>query len=140
MSDPAPWISRWPRSLADYPDAEFSIVSKDTGFDPVVMYWQDRGIRISREEPEIAPAKTAAAAALAPVPEPTVLPELTAVPEPAAALELTASPDPTVAKEYKTRLGALGLTGADLCVATGILMAPCANRRKTGGRMPATAS
>lgn len=109
------------RLIALHPDAEFSIISKDTGFDPVVMYWRDRGIRISREEPEIIPAKAAAAAALAPAPEPIAPPDPTAVPE------------PTVAKEYKTRLGALGLTESDLCVATGILMAamrqPEKNRR-----------
>ena len=34
-----------------HPDDAYVIISKDKGFDPVVRYWRDRGIRISREAP-----------------------------------------------------------------------------------------
>lgn len=97
------------RLVTLHPDDGYVVVSGDTGFDVVVKYWLARGVRISRECPEVAPKATKAATD-------KEAPEKTAPGDGPASDAGNA-----VAVEYHDRLRDLGLAGADLDAALDIL-------------------
>ena len=39
--------------MQKYPDAEYNILSKDKGYDPMVKFWSSAGFDVNRIEPEI---------------------------------------------------------------------------------------
>ena len=127
------------RMVALRPADEYTIVSADAGYDPVVRYWRDRGISVARKAPATPSAKPAkpdnVQQSARPGPS-KAHPQLAqdAVREYLERKEAKSTPavaalsEKEVRAEYKTRLKAVGVEGGDADVAVGILIA--AMRRK----------
>lgn len=96
--------------VALHPDAEFIIISKDTGFNVVVEYWRRRKLNVRREG----------------LPVPSVVPLPTLVQKPA-------TPEQEIREKYKEMLRKAGMEDGDLCIVAAILMAAMSepqNKRK----------
>lgn len=144
--------------VARHPDAAFIVLSKDTGFDVAVKYWQDRGMNVTRQSmpiprdvfPEIEPYATLPPEI--PAMDTNSRPQDDGVaiesswdelpPEDYAPIKMPVPPEPEqdmrndeacVKRAYREQLAGTGLSGDDLHVATGILYAAMAypqNARK----------
>ena len=111
------------RLVALHPEAGFSIVSRDAGFDPVVKYWRDRGVGISREGPAVGPAAKPEVSRAAADSQADPVPGQPAGPVPDQPENPAAPHVHTAQHEYQKRLQAVGLAGSDLHVAMGIITA-----------------